>query len=105
MSYIDLGASVADNIDQNLGYTVALDDGSSTDLSQLSLDTSVAATHYLVFTAVDQAGNIGTATRTIIVGDGAPEEEPAATSTPPVAEEPATQEPVAEEPIATSTQP
>ena len=69
--YSDLGAIITDDVDTNIGYTVSLDNATSTDLSNLVLDTSVGGTHYIVFTAADQAGNTGTATRTVIVGDGA----------------------------------
>ncbi|OGG76641.1 hypothetical protein A3B35_00145 [Candidatus Kaiserbacteria bacterium RIFCSPLOWO2_01_FULL_54_24] len=71
-AYSDLGAIIADDVDQNLGYTVALDGGTAMDISTLSLDTSVGGTHYIVYSAADQAGNTGTATRTVIVGDGLP---------------------------------
>jgi len=69
-AYSDLGAIIADDVDQNLGYTVSLDNATSTDLSNFVLDTSVGGTHYIVFTAADQAGNTAHATRTVIVGDG-----------------------------------
>ena len=70
--YSDLGAIITDDVDTNIGYTVSLDNATSTDLSNLVLDTSVGGTHYIVFTAADQAGNTATATRTVIIGDGAP---------------------------------
>lgn len=66
-SYVDLGAVVTDNVDQNLGYRVSLDGATSTEPSALSIDTSVAGTHTIVFSAEDQAGNVGMATRTVIV--------------------------------------
>ncbi len=69
-SYSDLGATITDNVDTNLGYTVSLDNATSTSIDQLLLDTSVGGTHYLVFTAADQAGNTAHATRTVIVGNG-----------------------------------
>ena len=68
--YSDLGAIITDDVDTNIGYTVSLDNATSTDLSNLVLDTSVGGTHYIVFTAADQAGNVSHATRTVIVGDG-----------------------------------
>ncbi len=66
-SYVDLGATVTDNVDQNLGYTVSLDGGAPTDISQLSLDTSIVGEHSILFSATDLSGNTGTATRTVIV--------------------------------------
>ena len=92
-TYSDLGAIITDNVDQNIGYTVSLDNATSTDLSNLTLDTSVGGTHYIVFTAADQAGNVTHATRTVIVGDGVvsqtspvslTSDTPTASSTPPV---------------------
>jgi len=67
-SYADLGVSVTDNVDQNLGYTASLDGGP--ELSQgagLSLDTSTTTTHTILYKAVDQAGNVETAQRTVEV--------------------------------------
>jgi hypothetical protein len=85
-AYSDLGATVSDNVNMNLGYTVSVDGATSTSPDQLTLDTSVAASHTLLFSATDQAGNIGTATRTVIVGGGATTTAPVpgadATSTP-----------------------
>jgi len=63
-NYVDLGASVTDNEDENLGIKVEGD----------NLDTSTDATYEITYTAVDQAGNTGTAKRTVIVGNGGTEE-------------------------------
>jgi hypothetical protein len=68
-SYADLGAAVTDDIDQNIGYKVSLDGGILMDPSQLSLDTSAAGQHTITYSATDNAGNAGTATRTVIVND------------------------------------
>jgi hypothetical protein len=65
--YVDLGALVSDNVDQNLGYNVSLDGGATTTIEALSLDTSTSTSHTILFTAVDQAGNVGMATRTVVV--------------------------------------
>ncbi len=64
-TYGDLGAMVTDNVDQNLGYKVSLDGGPLIYAHELSLDTSVAGTHEILFSATDNAGNTGTATRTV----------------------------------------
>jgi methylmalonyl-CoA mutase cobalamin-binding subunit len=64
---VDLGATVTDNVDQNLGFVVSLDGGATTTLDQLVLDTSATSTHTILFSATDAAGNTGTATRTVEV--------------------------------------
>jgi hypothetical protein len=66
-SYIDLGAVVTDNIDQNTSYKVSLDGAPAVDLSQISVDTSVVGEYQLVFTATDLGGNTGMATRVVNV--------------------------------------
>ncbi|MES2006643.1 MAG: immunoglobulin-like domain-containing protein, partial [Patescibacteria group bacterium] len=66
-SYTDLGATVSDNVDENLGFKVSLNGGAEIDLSQLSLDTSTSTSYSIVFSSTDQAGNTGTATRTVNV--------------------------------------
>lgn len=65
--YTDLGAIITDNVDRNLGFTVSLNGGPSITLDQLSVDTSTSTTQTIVFSATDQAGNVGTATRTVVV--------------------------------------
>ncbi len=55
-AYSDLGAAVTDNVNGNLGVT-----------SSGTVDTSVAGEYVITYTATDQAGNIATSTRTIIV--------------------------------------
>ncbi|MDO8561751.1 MAG: tail fiber domain-containing protein [bacterium] len=66
-TYGDLGASVTDNISQNLGIYASLDGGATTTPEQIIIDTSAAGTHEILFSATDQAGNTGTATRTVNV--------------------------------------
>ena len=66
-TYADLGATVTDNVDQNLGYHIAVDGVDSADPTNPVIDTSVAGTHTITYTATDQAGNAGTATRTVNV--------------------------------------
>ncbi|MBX4210409.1 DUF5011 domain-containing protein [Candidatus Parcubacteria bacterium] len=56
-NYADLGASVTDNVDHNLGiHTEGAD-----------IDTSKAGTYTVIYTATDQAGNTGEARRTVNV--------------------------------------
>jgi hypothetical protein len=80
-TYGDLGATVTDNVNNNLGYKVSVDDGPEIYPNEIQIDTSVAGEHTIVFTAVDQAGNVGTATRAVNVVDStvpsAPEPLPA----------------------------
>lgn len=81
-TYSDLGAQVTDNVNTNLGYT-----------AEGEVDTSTLGEYTITYTATDQVGNVGTATRTVVVYDpvvGIPEPEP-------VEPEP-TPEPVVEEP-------
>ncbi|QQG42382.1 MAG: DUF5011 domain-containing protein [Candidatus Giovannonibacteria bacterium] len=67
-SYADMGVTVTDNVDSNLGYTASLNGGPA--LSQgdgLSLDTSTTTTHTILYSATDSAGNSATAVRTVEV--------------------------------------
>ncbi|MDO8878378.1 MAG: DUF5011 domain-containing protein [Pseudolabrys sp.] len=63
-TYADLGASVTDNIDQNLGLKYFLN---GTLVSNIIIDTSAAATDTIDYVATDQAGNTATSTRTAII--------------------------------------
>ena len=67
--YAEQGATVTDNVNQNLGYKIKLDDGEAIYSNDLSLDTSIAGEHTITYIAVDQAGNIGTAVRNVNVVD------------------------------------
>ncbi|MFC1729753.1 immunoglobulin-like domain-containing protein [candidate division KSB1 bacterium] len=84
-TYADLGATVTDNVNDNLGISYAVD---GAEVSSISLDTSSDVTYTITYSATDQAGNVGTAERSVIVGTGvpvvveAPIVEPVATSTP-----------------------
>ncbi|MDP3785002.1 MAG: DUF5011 domain-containing protein [bacterium] len=69
-TYSDMGVTVTDNIDQNLGYTASLNGGPA--FSQgagLSLDTSTTTTHTILYSATDQAGNTASSTRIVEVAD------------------------------------
>ena len=79
-TYADLGARVEDNVAQNLGIHTFMN---GVEVVSVNLDTSTDATHEIMYRATDQAGNVGEATRTVIVGTGIPEES----TEPPVEEE------------------
>jgi hypothetical protein len=86
-SYSDLGATVIDNTNNNLGIKYLVN---GVEVSNINIDTTADRTFTITYSATDQAGNIGTAERTVIVGTGIlsiPEEvveEDTATSTPEV---------------------
>jgi hypothetical protein len=67
--YVDLGATVDDNVNHNLGITATGD-----------VNTSVVGTYPIVYSATDQAGNMSSTTRSVIVYD--PNDIIVATSTP-----------------------
>lgn len=87
--YNDLGASVTDNVNENLGIKTFVND---IEVNQIQLDTSTTTTYTIIYKAIDQAGNIGTAERTVIVGDNTNTEnieegnEEIATTTPEIVE-------------------
>ena len=92
-TYLDLGAVITGPTagDRNLGIHVFLD---GREVQDITLDTSTTTTYTIEYRATNGAGQVGTATRTVIVGDTpAPAETPAAT--PPETEAPAG-EPAAE---------
>ena len=66
-AYIDPGVTVTSSLNPNLGYSVAVDGSTTTTPDQLHIDTSIPGTHIILFSATDQDGNIGSATRTVIV--------------------------------------
>ena len=66
-AYSDLGALVTDNVNENLGFKTFLN---GVEVAQINIDTASSTTYAIEYKATDQAGNIGTATRTVIVGDG-----------------------------------
>jgi len=63
-TYADLGATVTDNVDQNLGLKYFLN---GVLVSNIVLDTSAVATDTIDYVATDSAGNTATSTRTVIV--------------------------------------
>ncbi|HVZ76266.1 MAG TPA: immunoglobulin-like domain-containing protein [Candidatus Paceibacterota bacterium] len=70
-TYADLGVTVSDAQDQNLGYLVSLDGAATTTPDQIHIDTSAAGTHTITYVATDNDGNVTTALRTVIVQDAA----------------------------------
>ncbi|MDP6249648.1 MAG: DUF5011 domain-containing protein, partial [Candidatus Pacebacteria bacterium] len=118
-TYNDLGATVTDNVNGNLGLTTYLD---GTLVTQITLNTASSTTYTIDYTATDQAGNSATSTRTVIVSDpnvvvvdttdetadntasSTPQAtEETATSTPSTTENEATSTPSTEENISSST--
>ncbi|TSD04845.1 MAG: hypothetical protein Greene07147_899 [Parcubacteria group bacterium Greene0714_7] len=83
-SYADLGASVTDNVDQNLGIITLLD---GTETVTVNLDTSAPGTHTITYRATDGAGNTASRTRTVIV------------EAPPSVNAPVTVQPVEDTPV------
>ncbi|MEA2112646.1 MAG: DUF5011 domain-containing protein [Patescibacteria group bacterium] len=57
--YSDLGAKVTDNISNNLGIVVG----------GMVVDTNTKGSYSVIYTATDEAGNVATATREVIVYD------------------------------------
>ncbi|MCW9054571.1 MAG: DUF5011 domain-containing protein [Candidatus Pacebacteria bacterium] len=86
-SYVDLGATVEDNVDNNLGIHYAVD---GAEVGAIAIDTSTDRTYTITYSATDQAGNTGTAERVVIVGTGE--------YTEPESEEPVEEETPVEEP-------
>lgn len=66
-TYADPGVTVDDNVNKNLGYKVAVN---GVDVQNINLDTSTSTTYTITFSATDQAGNVGSAQRTVIIGNG-----------------------------------
>ena len=65
-TYVEPGVTVVDNVDGSITPTYFVDGLAVSDLS--GLDTSSATTHIITYSAIDQAGNRATATRSVIVG-------------------------------------
>src|SRR6202011_1054367 len=65
-TYLDLGATItAPQADLNLGIIASVDGGATT--TTPTIDTTQPGTHTIVYTATDQSGLVGTASRTVIV--------------------------------------
>ena len=62
--FADLGATVTDNVDTNLGIHYFVD---GTEVQTVQIDTSTAGDHSIKYTATDAAGNEGVATRELHV--------------------------------------
>jgi len=72
-TYVDLGATITDpQADLNLGIAASVDGGATTTLDKIQIDTSQSGTHTILYSATDQGGNIGTATRTVVVSNPTP---------------------------------
>jgi len=87
-TYADLGATVADDKDNNLGIHTFVN-GTETD--QVVLDTSTTTLYTITYRATDTDGNMGEATRSVVVYDPNASASPppadtgtGATTTPPV---------------------
>jgi len=68
-SYGDLGALITGPTteDTNLGIHVSVDGGATTTPDMIAIDTSVAGTHTILYSATNQAGETGYAERTVNV--------------------------------------
>ena len=82
-SYADLGGTVTDNVSENLGIYLTVD---GVEMLEVSVDTSVAGEHTIIYSATDQAGNVGTTTRQVNVIDTAIVTENASSSPEEIAE-------------------
>jgi hypothetical protein len=98
--YADLGAAVTDNVNSNLGVKARVDNNNDNhndnsenwvEVGGIHLNTASSTTYTIYYRATDQAGNVGTATRTVVVGDGGEPISPISpiSPTPAVAAEPA----------------
>jgi hypothetical protein len=67
-NYVDLGATVTDNVDQNLGITASVDGVEVGNIGNISLDTSISGEHTIIYSVTDNTGNSASSTRTVIVG-------------------------------------
>ncbi|MBI5644711.1 tail fiber domain-containing protein, partial [Candidatus Kaiserbacteria bacterium] len=63
-AYSDLGATVSDNVDLNLGIHTFVD---GTEVQTVSLDTSTTSSYSITYRATDNAGNVGEANRVVNV--------------------------------------
>jgi hypothetical protein len=65
-NYVDLGATMVDAGSPNVGIRTFLD---GVEVQSVTIDTSVAVEHTVIYRVTDTAGNVGEATRTVIVGE------------------------------------
>ena len=65
-TYADLGATVTDNVDNNLGIHTFVD---GVEMTVVQIDTSVAGSYSIIYRATDNAGNVGEAERIVHVTD------------------------------------
>jgi hypothetical protein len=63
-TYNDLGATVTDNVDKNLGIQTYI---GSTPIEFATIETKEPATYHIYYVATDGAGNTATSTRTVII--------------------------------------
>jgi hypothetical protein len=73
-TYSDPTETVTDNSGEELGYKVSVDGGATTtpgtgEPASPVVDTTDPGTHTIFYSATDQAGNTGTASRTVVVLD------------------------------------
>jgi len=67
-TYTELGATSTDNVDSNLPIKIYVDgSASSTSLWNTFINSTIAGTHSIRYTATDLSGNTGFATRVVVV--------------------------------------
>jgi hypothetical protein len=82
-SYNDLGASITGpQADLNLGIHVTVDGGATTTPDQIQIDTSASGTHTIIYSATDQSGLTGYASRTVMVDTASSTDATSTPSTP-----------------------
>ncbi len=85
-AYADLGATITGpQADLNLGISASVDGGATTTVDKITIGTSAAGTHTIRYSATDQQGATGIATRTVNVVAPTTQTPPIATTTPPTA--------------------
>lgn len=66
-TYVDLGATVTDNIDDNLDIYASVDGVDVGDISNISIDTSTSSEYLIEYCVTDNDGNTGTAIRLVLL--------------------------------------